>query len=131
MTDNDFSGLEQLLSDAFSRKDSDDPNDEFSPNKGADALSLSELAARYSVPNPFQRGDLVTPRRGYNLKGAGRPCVVLDVFPPMVPKEDKGGFIDFNDMRIARVIKNSGGQNIVKVYAESIDYERYMGPIAP
>lgn len=101
--------------------------DDFSGNKGADALSLRELVERYEKGVPFKRGDLVTPRRGYNLRGEGHPCVVLDVFPQKWPTNDNGGVIDVDDMRIGRIIKG----RVIKVYAEAVDYEHYTGPVAP
>jgi hypothetical protein len=120
--------LADLLEMIGAKMGNEDENEGFSNNKGADALSLSELAVRYTHEAPFKRGDLITPRRGSNLKGAGYPCVVLDAFPAKWPESDNNGRpVDVNDMRIARVMNGK----VLRYYAEAIDYERYTGPIAP
>lgn len=41
-------------------------------------MDLTSIAERYSAPNPFKVGDIVTPRRGYNIRGSGEPHVVLE-----------------------------------------------------
>jgi hypothetical protein len=102
-----------------------------------DAMNLREISARYLAGNPFKAGDLVTPRRGYAIRGVGFPCLVLDVFDtPSTPEDDKRDDRPYrrNDMRIARIIHRDVGdadnrEAVVTFMAESYTYEPYTGPI--
>jgi hypothetical protein len=49
----------------------------------AAAMTLKEVAQRYHT-NPFKVGDLVTPREAHNVRHAGEPHVVVEVFDPPV-----------------------------------------------
>ncbi|SFG65553.1 hypothetical protein [Methylobacterium gossipiicola] len=44
-----------------------------------DIATLKAAAERYEAPNPFEPGDLVTPRADSPLKGIGRPRIVLEL----------------------------------------------------
>ena len=81
MNENRFtSAFEQLVRAQMENDDTED-----SPARPlAEALveTLRGAAARYAAPCPFKPGDLVTPRRGYNLKDSGEPHIVLEVFDP-------------------------------------------------
>ena len=99
---------------------------------GIDAMNLQELMARVKLGNPFKPGDLVTPRRGYNIRGAGYPCIVMEVFEAVItPEKDKhgDGLYHMNDMRIARIVHSDGASDTVTFLAESFTYELYSGPI--
>jgi hypothetical protein len=45
---------------------------------------VKENAERYLSTNPWKPGDLVTARKGVNLKGAGTPHIVVDALPTYV-----------------------------------------------
>ena len=40
---------------------------------------LKDISSRYQKGCPFKVGDLITPRKGYNKVGHGKPEVVLEV----------------------------------------------------
>lgn len=49
------------------------------PRAEAQVMELRQIAARYAAGCPFAVGDLVTPRKSYNIQGAGAPHIVLEV----------------------------------------------------
>lgn len=74
---------------------------------------------------PFQIGDLITPRRGRNLKQQGRPHIVLEVLDPPIRPVVRGP-IDHGarfDLRVACWING----DYVALLVESWQYERWQG----
>jgi len=94
------------------------------------ALELSGVAARYLSGNPFKPGDLVTPRKGFNVIGDGEPHVVVDVFDRLPVGEQTieghGNQYPRPDMRIIAYTHDA----FVPFLGESWCYEFYTGPIA-
>jgi hypothetical protein len=87
------------------------------------AHTLLENYRRYAAGNPFKPGDLITPRRGYGLLGAGTPQVVMDVFEVGV---DYGSSENWCDMRL--MFEHEG--QISSSIAESVLFERWTGEVA-
>lgn len=124
--------MEMLASEGRRRgRDRDDD----APKSPPDVLckTLREIAARYSAPCPFKVGDLVTVRKGYNLKGEGEPIIVIEVAeqpirnfacvddPSDVASMAYGSKLD------VRTAHERGG-NIVSHWQESWCLEPYTGP---
>lgn len=111
----------------------DDSDDRASSPPDVLCITLSEIAQRYAAPCPFKPGDLVTPRKGYNKKGAGQPHIVLEVFEEPVrtfdtteDMADTGSpfFGAKLDMRIACEVSG-----VIMAYCtESWNMEPYTGP---
>lgn len=83
--------------------------------------------------NPFKPGDLVTPRAGHNIRGHGKPMVVLEVFPPgsltdasSSEREYSGNFVRRPNMRVLTIADG----HFVPFLAESFAYEPYTGEVA-
>lgn len=49
------------------------------PVHEAQIMELRAMLERYAAPNRFNVGDIVTPRKGANIVGAGEPHIVLEV----------------------------------------------------
>ncbi len=92
------------------------------------AVTLREVYGRFVAGCPFEPGDIVTPRRGYNYKQVGTPQAVLKVFgEPLVEWDSvNGGSYCMNDMMVAAESRG----NIVTFLAESWAFEEYRGPVA-
>ena len=70
------------LGELLGESDEDPPR----PCHEAQVMELRALAERYDAGCPFKPGDLVTPRAGYNIYGAGEPHIVLETpFKPVRP----------------------------------------------
>lgn len=95
-------GLAELLS---SMGEDDDEGSTILPE--AQIETLKEIAARYAAGCTFKAGDIVTPRRGFNVKGAGVPHIVLEVLPKgeaIMPTREEAGSSSFGvrfNMRVA------------------------------
>ena len=117
-------GLKEALRSAHN--DSDERA--FRGPVSVEAIQLRDICARYLEGNPFKPGDLIVPRKGFNIRGEGRPCVVLDLFDDVERKlTDDGGQIEWNDMRIGRFINGK----LLTFLAESMAYEPYTGKVGP
>ena len=109
-------------------------DDEPVPMPPADiaCITLREIAETYQKPCPFKVGDLVTPRRGYWVKGAGEPHVVVEVFDPprrFFSQEDCEAVNTITygarlDMRV--VCMSSHSRSIVAYCGESWGYEPFV-----
>lgn len=75
-----MNGLEELL-----RERSRQSDDVELPLPEAQIATLREVRARFAAGCTFKPGDIVTPRKGYCLKGAGVPHIVLEVGAPPPP----------------------------------------------
>ena len=93
------------------------------------ALELKLIAERHINGCPFKPGDLVTPRVGYNIRFAGSPHVVIEVFDqrrePARPHE-RGDLAPRHEMRVVCQVDG----DFVPFFAESYAYEPYAGPVA-
>lgn len=105
----------------------DDPRIKGNPPDDAAALALMENCAIYQKGNSFKVGDLITPRVGMNIRGTGKPCVVLKVFDtpiadqPTSSNEVMGSF----DILIGRYFRG----NMMTYGGEAWRYEPYTGPV--
>lgn len=96
------------------------------------AFTLQEAAQRHAKGCPFKPGDLVTPRKGYNLKGAGEPHVVMEIMAPepqrgeAAEKAYMGGIARIYDMRVLSCVR----EDLIAYYAESYCYEAWKGDVA-
>lgn len=95
--------------------------------------TLRETLASFSAGCPFKPGDLVTPRANSDLRGAGRPQIVLEVLA--TPVRNFHVVEDQNDVASAafgsridvRIARESHGE-IVANWTESWKLEPYYGP---
>lgn len=90
--------------------------------------TLKEVAARYVADCPFKVGDIVTPRRGFSVRGAGRPNVVLEVIGAPIRnfvtfEPDHTGLNSFGRKIDMRVVEADG--NIRAFWVESWAFEAY------
>ncbi len=93
------------------------------------AITLKEISARYAAGNPFKVGELITPRKGYGIKGEGRPHVVVEIAEkPLVPGETNSGSPDFGARLDIRVICEQC--HLHAYWNESWQFEHYTGPVA-
>lgn len=95
------------------------------PLPEAQVATLREVLDRYTSPCPFKVGDLVTARAGMNVKGAGEPHIVLEVFATPIRSHENPGsntFVGRFDMRVATFPNAS---NVACFSVESFTFERY------
>lgn len=119
---------------AMSADGPDDDDATPRPIPEAVVSELRDIYTRYSAGCPFKPGDLVTPRKGYNTKGAGEPHIVLEVIdspacnltPPAEPFH--AGSHAFGRRYDMRVISLSDGEAYVAHWTEAWVYEPYTGP---
>jgi hypothetical protein len=101
--------------------------------KGAKAELLMADYEHYVSPCPFKPGDIITPKKHHNLRGAGDPNVVMEVFErPKCADAVLGMVIKGEPHTRAwspnmRIINVAGGQ-VMSFYEESYNYEPYTGP---
>lgn len=96
-------------------------------------LTLREVYARYAEGCTFKPGDIVTPREGYAVKGAGVPHIVLSVglypAPPIWPADPTSAssstFGKRLDMRVAALNAESG--RMFANWVESWEFEAWVG----
>lgn len=105
------------------------------PLPEAAVASLRETCDRYVRGNPFKVGDLVTARKGFNVKGGGDPHIVVELVgdamapPPRFVGDESAHGKSFYGARLdIRVAHISRGQMIMH-WAESWQYEPYALPV--
>lgn len=104
--------------------DDADAHDERAPLPEAQVDELRGILTTYQAGCSFAPGDIITPRRGRNIVGAGMPCIVLEVFAEPLRGRGSTGSTHFGarcDMRIARWV----GDDYCAFMAESWQYERW------
>lgn len=116
-------GLAELLAEM---RDDREDRDGREPAMAAEALvEFQNSYAAFLVGCPFKVGDLITPRRGTVVKGAGKPHVVLEVRekpePNFAGEDGTVGFGSRNDVRVA----SFHGNTIARHWVESVDFDRY------
>lgn len=88
-------------------------------------LAYGATYAAFLTGCRFSAGDLVTPLRNSNMKGAGDPHVVLEVRsaeqPYFTDETSSTGFGRRLDMRVASFY----GDTIARHWVESIDFEPF------
>lgn len=104
------------------------------PLPEAQVATLLEVAARYAAPVPFKVGDLVTPRKGYNIRDAGDPHIVLEVpkFPirNFAMGDDPSAFGSaFFGARLDIRVGTFDRGHVAAYWGESFRYEPYTGPM--
>lgn len=115
--------------------DSDKAPDHRATPPDALCITLREIAAAYAAPCPFKAGDIVTPRRNYNIKGAGEPHVVLEVITRPDPNFGAAkspvetSSHAYGARRDVRIACENGG-HIAAFWMESWTLEPYRGPDA-
>jgi len=95
-------------------------------------LTLQEVFARYEEGCPFKPGDIVTPRKGYAIHGAGKPHVVLSVGRPPIPQTWPAdpmnvGLANFGARLDFRFAGFGPSGNIAAWFGESWQYEPWTG----
>lgn len=90
-------------------------------------MRLREFAENYGK-KPFKVGDLVTPRKGTKISGAGNVCIVVDLGSdePQFVGGATPGDAAFGNIANIRVAKFSGG-NVVAYWCEAHEFEPYTG----
>ena len=59
------------------------------PGKQIAGLRGTFADYRIGAKGRFKPGDIVAPKHGHNIKGAGQPCIVLEVYDePKMPSGD-------------------------------------------
>lgn len=116
-------GLAELLAEMR-----DDREDRYGREPAMAAEALVEFQKSYAaflVVCPFKVGDLITPRKGTSMKGAGKPHVVLEVIDRPAPHfTDEPGSTAFGRRFDVRVASFYGG-DMARHWVESIDFDRY------
>jgi hypothetical protein len=126
--------LEAMMEGSYD-EDSAEAQDGFgSLSLGAKAELLKQEFENYAAGCPFKPGDLITPRKHHNLKGAGQPHVVLavverkplqDILSDQIAQNPNMTMARAPDMRVLNI---AGGQ-VVSFWEESFNYEPYTGPV--
>lgn len=116
-------GIAELLAEMA--QDRDD-NTGKQPAMAAEALvEFQKGYAAFLSGCSFKPGDLITPRKGTNMKGAGKPHVVLEVRDRPDPIFiDEPGTTQFGarcDLRVASFY----GDTMARHWVESIDFDPY------
>lgn len=79
--------------------------------------ALQQMSERAGAPCPFKRGDLVTVRPGMDVKGAGKPHVVIEVLDtPVIDLDSEPGsnrFLGRYTMRVAHYCGETMTQHAV------------------
>lgn len=123
--------LSELFRDAGIGPEEDAPRAS-RPIDEAVIATLREIQERYSTGCPFKPGDMVTPRKGYNLKHAGEPHIVLEVFSEPIrftPQSSDYGSTYYGSRLDMRVCCLSGMRNTydyVCFCSESWCYEPFI-----
>lgn len=129
--------LASLMSALAAPGPDDDDTEAARPIPEAVVSDLRDIYTRYAAGCPFKPGDLVTPRKGYNSKGAGEPHIVLevrdnatcDLTPPAEPSDTTScTFGRRLDIRVAYLAEGHRGQEYVTHWCESWVFEPYTGP---
>ncbi|MEZ2410500.1 hypothetical protein AB6806_27265 [Bosea sp. RCC_152_1] len=112
-----------MLADIAGERDESDGRE---PAMAAEVLvEFQKTYADFLTGCPFKPGDLITPRRGTNMKGAGKPHVVLEVRDRPDPHFAEGaGSTQFgrrNDIRVASFY----GDTMARHWVESVDFDAY------
>lgn len=109
------------------------PKEESTILPEAQVMQLQELCAAYQtqigVGCPYNIGDLVTPKSNTNMRAAGDPHIVLEVFHRAGPCFNHGdpgdaGFGERHDMRVAVFY----GEKIYPFWVESHKFAPYQLP---
>lgn len=90
--------------------------------------TMREYCALYQEPCRFKVGDLVTPRKGTSVKGAGDPHIVIEVFDePIRPVHaERAGTPKFYGKMDIRVMCMTSGC-YASFCVESFEFEPYEG----
>lgn len=103
------------------------------PLTEAQVMTLREIYAAYAAGCCFKAGDLVTPKRGFNLHGEGAPHIVLELAPVPIrnfsaetPRETCSNVFGRRmDVRVACFARNGQYDSF---WMESWTLEPYVGP---
>ena len=90
-------------------------------------MSLQEAHGNYAAGNQFMPGQIVTPRRGYDAKGAGEPHIVLETRAPEYDFRADVGSNAYGkrlDIRVAGMC--SRGAELSAWWVESWCFEPYV-----
>lgn len=94
--------------------------------------TLRETLDRYQKGCPFKVGDLVTPRAGFSLTGAGEPFIVTDVydssFEGIIARFDGSTTSRTYGARIDMRVVHWYDGHIIMHWVESWQFEPYTGP---
>lgn len=123
--------LAALAAAMHERDEDDDMPRRSRPIPEAQIEELKDICSRYVAGCPFKVGDIVTPRRGYNIKGSGHPHIVIEVpaephrpFDVIAPSEAASHpYGARRDMRV--VCMTDRGLSYSAFWAESWTFEPY------
>lgn len=102
----------------------------------AQVMDLQAIAAAYAIGCPFVFGNIITPRSNCNIRGHGRPHVVVEVLSePMCDMISADGPASTTSNAFGRRIDcrvicfNETGDHMAPFWVESWQYEPYAGPL--
>jgi hypothetical protein len=91
---------------------------------------LTDYLQRFTAANPYNPGDIVTPRAEAPYRAHGAPFIVVETFAPYRHLSEQSSKADFGrtyTMRVARLVEGSPGeQSIMSWEAHHADYERFL-----
>lgn len=120
--------IEQLMR-AAQQSSANGKGDESLPDADAQIKDLIAIKERYTEGCPFKVGDLVTPRKGFNLRGVDQPAIVLQVLEK--PLQDLSNSAEqMNSCMYGckidmRVLRYSDSKTIVAWWEESWKFRKY------
>lgn len=121
-------GLEEMFA-ALADADRED-EETTRPLPEAQISTLREACAAYTAGNPYKVGDLVTPRKWGNSKGAGDPHIVVEIgngeacFSAQTGHDS--GSAHYGRKRDIRVICFGTSDTIVAYWMEAYQVEPYV-----
>ena len=117
----------EMIRAMLGRGDDDEERRPPRPLPEAQIATLREICARYTAGCPFAVGDLVTPRAGVNVRGAGEPHIVVEIADePHRPFDGSGTSSSYGnrlDMRTAGLAGDN--ETMVMHWVESWTFEPY------
>lgn len=100
------------------------------PLPEAQVATLREAFERYSAPCAFKPGDLVTPRKGFNVKCVGDPHIVIEVFGDPIRNFAVNDPVDtglaaYGSRMDMRVVCFAADNSVAAFMSESWKFEKY------
>lgn len=146
MATNDAKELLRLLAKAVDgdvevnveRVDQDSAEGLFGPSAACPEAQVMDLEIAFqnymAGVKAYKPGDLVTPRKGYGLRHAGQPHIVLEV-DPNAPVRYPAGVSPGNpnygermNLRIAGIVGHGNKADLLAWWCEAFQVEPYTGP---
>jgi len=119
-----MAGFAEMLAARLAADENEGPK--FLPE--AAIMRLREAASAYAVGCPFKVGDIVTLRKGYNIKGDGDPAIVVEVASvPHRTFDDQDPGAQLFGMRLDMRTVCIRGDRVCAHWQESWHFEPYTG----